>query len=346
VCLAACGGAQGTQAKPTTAPAAEKVYSPAQIADRALPSVVLVQTPTMIGTGFVVWQDGRIATNLHVIAGAKEASILLNDGRKFEQVEVLAVDQSHDLAILRVPTSGLKALPLGDSVAVKPGEHVVAIGHPMGMGNTVSDGLVSAIRKVDPKLTLLQISVPISPGSSGGPIFNERAEVVGVATLYMAEGQNLNFGVPVQYLKPMLLAERGVPLATFAAEFAKENHDALFEGCTLDEVKVTVATIESAISAGAPLFNNGDAKACYDLYEKASLKVVGELKGCPRVSETLKVGLSNAGKTQDARDKAWAVRHAFDRILAAVEAAMSNAEKQQQQEEQQAPPTRKAPKKK
>src|SRR5436305_685403 len=101
----------------------------------------------------------------------------------------------------------------------------------------------------------------------------------------------------------MLLAERGVPLATFAAEFAKENHDALFEGCTLDEVKVTVATIESAIKTGVVLFNKGDAKACYDVYEKASLKVVGELKGCPRVSETLKAGLSNAGKAEDAREK-------------------------------------------
>lgn len=327
---AACGGAQGTQpvAPAPPPPAADKVFTPAQIADRALPSVVLVQTPTMIGTGFVVWQDGRIATNLHVIAGAKQASILLTDGRKFEQVEVLAVDQAHDLAILRIPTSGLKPLPLGDSAAVKPGEHVVAIGHPMGMGNTVSDGLVSAIRKIDPKLTLLQISAPISPGSSGGPIFNEHGEVVGIATLYMAEGQNLNFGVPVQYLKPMLLAERGTPLSSFASELDA----ALFEGCTVDDVKVAVTEIEGAIKAGAPLFNKGDAKGCYDLYEKVSLKVVGAMKSCPGVSQALKGGLSNAGKSQDARDKAWAVRHAFDRVLAAFEAAMTNAEKQEQQQ--------------
>jgi serine protease Do len=335
VMLSACGGARGaaTAAPTTPAPTAatgDKVFTPAEIADHALPSVVLVQTPTMIGTGFVVWQDGRVATNLHVIAGAKEASILLNDGRKFEQVEVLAVDQAHDLAILRIPTTGLKALALGDSTAVKPGQHVVAIGHPMGMGNTVSDGLVSAVRKIDPKLTLLQISVPISPGSSGGPIFNEHGEVIGIATLYSAEGQNLNFGMPIQYLKPMLLAERGTPLSAFASELDA----ALFEGCSIDEVKVSVTEIEAAIKTGARLFNNGDAKACYDLYEKASLKIVGALKSCPGVRETLLGGLSNANKGQDPREKAWAVRHAFDRILGAFEAAMNNAEKQEKQEQQ------------
>jgi serine protease Do len=327
--LAACGG--GQVAAPTTpatakpAPA-DKLFSPAEIADHALPSVVLVQTPTMIGTGFIVWQDGRIATNLHVIAGAKEASILLNDGRKFEQVEVLAIDQAHDLAILRIPTNGLKPLTLGDSAAVRPGQHVVAIGHPMGMGNTVSDGLVSAVRKIDDKRTLLQISVPISPGSSGGPIFNEHGEVIGIATLYSAEGQNLNFGMPIQYLKPMLLAERGTPLAAFATEIDA----ALFEGCSVDEVKISVTEIEAAIKSGAPAFNKGDIKGCYDMYEKASLKIVGALKSCPGVRETLLGGLSNANKAQDTREKAWAVRHAFDRVLNAFEAAMNNAEKEQQ----------------
>jgi hypothetical protein len=221
-----------------------------------------------------------------------------------------------------VAAQGLTALPLGDSLAVKPGEHVVAIGHPLGMGNTVSDGLVSAVRRLDPKLTLLQISAPISPGSSGGPIFNERAEVIGVATLYSAEGQNLNFGVPVLYLKPMLLAERGTPLAAFASELDA----ALLEGCSVEEVKLTVTEIQQAIQAGSPMFNKGDAQGCYDLYEKTSLKIVGALHACPGVRETLLGGVSNANKSQDPRERAWAVRHAFDRILTAFEAAVKEVE--------------------
>ena len=323
--LAACGGAQ-TKATPSAETAhVEKTFTPAQIADKALPSIVFIQTPNIIGTGFVVWPDGRVATNLHVIAGAREATVLLNDGRKFDRVEVLAVDQAHDLAILRIPATGLVPLALGDSLAVKPGEHVVAIGHPMGMGNTVSDGLVSGVRKIDPKHTLLQISAPISPGSSGGPIFNERAEVIGVATLYSAEGQNLNFGVPVAYLKPLLLAERGTPLAAFATEVDA----ALLADCTGEEVQKAVGQIEGAITVGAPLFNKGDAQGCYDTYEKAALKVVAALKSCPGVRETLLGALSAANKSQDPHEKAWAMRRSFDRILSAVQAALNTVEDQQ-----------------
>lgn len=321
-CAAGAAAKPPTPAEPTAPPpVAEKNYTPAEIADRALPSVVFIKTPNMIGTGFVVWQDGRIATNLHVIAGSKEAQITLNDGRSFEQVEVLGIDQQRDLAVLRIPVTGLKPLPLGDSLAVKPGQHVVAIGHPLGMGNTVSDGLVSAVRNIDAKLTLLQISAPISPGSSGGPIFNEHGEVIGVATLFSMEGQNLNFGMPVMYLKPLLLAERGTPLSVFATELDA----ALLEGCSVDDVKLAIGEIEEAIKIGSAIYNKGDAQGCFDLYQKTSLKIVGALKGCTGVRETLLGGMTNANRSADAKAKAWAMRHAFDRILGAFDAAVKSS---------------------
>jgi hypothetical protein len=323
--LAACGApaAQTPVKQPTTA----TTLTPKEIAEKATPSIVLIKTGNMLGTGFVVWQDGRIATNLHVIAGAREASITLHDGREFTDVEVLAADQAHDLAILRIRAKDLPVLPLGDSGAVKPGEHVVAIGHPMGLGDTVSDGLVSAVRVLDPTVTLLQISAPIAPGSSGGPIFNEHGEVIGVATLYSAEGQNLNFGVPVQYLKPLLLAERAVPLAAFSQAI-----DAgLLSGCSADEVKLAVVEISDAIKVGAPLYNAGNAQGCFDIYEKTSLDLVGKIKGCTGVRETLLGGLSGANRVPTPSEKAWALRHAFDRVLGAFEAAM-DAQKQRQQQ--------------
>jgi hypothetical protein len=324
VLVAACGApAAQTPVKQPTAPV---TLTPAQIAEKATPSIVFIKTPNILGTGFVVWQDGRIATNLHVIAGAREATITLHDGREFKDVEVLAADQAHDLAILRIRAKDLPVLPLGDSGAVKPGEHVVAIGHPMGLGDTVSDGLVSAVRVLDPTVTLLQISAPIAPGSSGGPIFNERGEVIGVATLYSAEGQNLNFGVPVSYLKPLLLAERAVPLATFATA----TDVGLLAGCSADEVKLAIVGISDAIKVGAPMYNAGNMQGCFEVYEKTSLDIVGKIKGCGGVRETLLAGLSNANRVPGASDKAWALRHAFDRVLGAFEAAME-AQKQRQQ---------------
>jgi hypothetical protein len=316
IALAACGGAAGKATTPAASqPAGPTAYTPKQIAEKALPSVVLIKTNEVLGTGFVVWKDGRIATNLHVLAGARDATVTTTDGREFKQIEVLGVDPHHDLAVIRIPAKDLTPLPLGDSGAVKPGEHVVAIGNPLGLGNTVSDGLVSAIRQIDPSLTLLQVSAPIAAGSSGGPIFNERGEVIGVATLYSQEGQNLNFGVPVAYLRPLMLSEHPVPLAALA----READLGMFEHCSVDEVKLVITGLTDAISVGVPKFNANDHQGCFDTYQKAALDVVGKLKGCEQVRDVLLGGVTAANHEEDVGKKAWALRHAFDRVINAFD---------------------------
>src|SRR5690606_4902909 len=109
---------------------------------------------------------------------------------------VIAVDADRDLAIIEIDAPGkLPTLPLGNSDIVMPGDSVVVIGNPMRLDFTVSDGLISSVRPVDNDV-ILQISAPISQGSSGGPLFNSFGEVIGVATMVSSEGQNLNFGVP------------------------------------------------------------------------------------------------------------------------------------------------------
>jgi serine protease Do len=319
VLLSACGGAAR---KETTPPPAPTTFTPAQIAERALPSIVLIQTPVMLGTGFVVWKDGRIATNLHVLAGASEAKVILNDKREFTQIEVLGVDPAHDLAVIRIRAEGLVPLQLGDSEAVKPGERVVAIGHPLGLGNTISDGIVSGIRALDPNVTLLQITAPIAQGSSGGPIFNEQGEVIAVATLFASEGQNLNFGVPVSYLKPLLLGERPLSLRAFQQQVDLS----LLEGCEVEDVKLAITEIADALKVGVPLFNNGDHQGCFEAYERSALKIVGSLKACRGVRETLLGGVSAANRAGTPTQKAWAIRHAFDRVMAAFDAAVKQVE--------------------
>ena len=114
-----------------------------------MPSVVRIEVPGGLGSGFVVRGDGRIITNLHVVAGAREATVVLSDGRKLGGVEILDVSDAYDLALLKVKADKLPALPLGDSSRVQVGQHVVAIGNPLGLSNTVSDGLVSALRPID-----------------------------------------------------------------------------------------------------------------------------------------------------------------------------------------------------
>ncbi len=124
--LAACAR-QGQTPAPATP------QTPAQIAAHATPAVVSIRTPHSLGTGFVVRKDGWIATNFHVIAAGTEIMVSLPDGREFHVVEILNANPQRDLALLRIEADNLPTLPLGDSDALRPGDPVVAIGHPLGL---------------------------------------------------------------------------------------------------------------------------------------------------------------------------------------------------------------------
>jgi serine protease Do len=317
VATAACGPKSDGK---TTTPVAP--LTPAQIAERALPSVVLIKFPDAVGTGFVVWKDGRIATNLHVLlmGQGQPITVVLPDGREFNQrqVEVLAADPEHDLAVIRVTARDLQPLALADSDKVKPGEAVVAIGHPLGLGNTVSDGLVSAIQKLDEDHTLLQVSAPISPGSSGGPLINDRGEVIGVATLYASEGQNINFGVPANHLKPLLLRDKGVEMA----HLQRWLDELILASCAPENVLGAAQLITDAIKVGAPMYNSRNHEGCYQVYAGTAEKLIKELPDCPGVKKLLKLGLKQAATAPDASARAWAMRHAFDAFLDAVGKAL------------------------
>src|SRR5579883_1798967 len=182
--LAAAAGCKPAGAKSQNdTPAAQVHMTPAEIAAKNTPAIVSIRTERAMGTGFIVNKDGLIATNLHVVfGGGARVIVTLSDGREYPVISVTNGSRKHDLVILRIAAKNLPVLKLGDSDAIRPGDPIVAIGHPLGLEDTVSNGLVSATRTVDDDLKVLQISAPIAPGSSGGPIFNDRGEVIGVAT--------------------------------------------------------------------------------------------------------------------------------------------------------------------
>ncbi len=305
--------------------AAANVLSPAQIAEIAIPSIVQIKVANGVGTGFAVADGGRIVTNAHVVRGAKEATIVTADGTSRGKVEVLAYDASHDLALLRVADLALKPLPLGQSAAAKPGQHVVAIGHPLGFGNTVSDGLVSAIRTLEQRKQIyLQISAPISPGSSGGPLFNDAGEVIGISTLVVNGGQNLNFAVPIDVLKPLLANEQGVALAEFvgwgvSGREVPKHADSLLDDCAEPEQKAVLNLIDRAIRTGAPLYNKGNIEACYRIYAAAALDADKRIKACPGPKRALLDGVGKADELEDWDGKAWAMRDAFDGLIELIQ---------------------------
>ena len=166
--------------------------TPAQIARAAIPSIVLIRTPSGLGSGFFAGPGGKIVTNFHVIRGSTEAVVVTADKVEHKDVEVIAVDRARDLAVLRIGARGQRPLPLGDAKAAGVGERVVAIGNPLGFGDTISDGLLSGVRDFG-GISILQISAPISSGSSGGPVLNDRGEVIGVSTFVVSQGPKPQF---------------------------------------------------------------------------------------------------------------------------------------------------------
>ena len=314
--------------------AAPRAMTPAEIAARGLPSIVTMRTGQSLGTGFVVRADGWIATNLHVVIGGPRVKVTLRDGRELEVVEVLAASPDHDLALVRVEATGLPTLALGDSDAMRPGDPIVAIGNPMGLEDTVSNGLVSARRKVDKSgFEVLQVSAPIAPGSSGGPLFNDHGEVIGIATAIMQSGQNLNFGVPIRYLASMMAAPAPMPFPQFASLISQIKAantpkvrrsvphfpTALLDGCAQDAQKLVVKMLGDAIEAGAPLFNSGKADACYHVYDGAASDLSRRLPAsCKGPVRALGDQQRHAASLGEASSQAWAMRDVFDGLLEVI----------------------------
>lgn len=187
---------------------------PALVA-RVRKSVLLVKTydasDKQIGQGsaFFVSKEGVIVSNRHVFKGAHHAVVEGVKG-KYPVTEVLSQHKDYDLVRMKVRLKRHRITPLPIYNALpRIGEKILVIGNPLGLEASVSDGIVSAVRKLGPYSSVIQITSPISPGSSGSPVLNMRGEVIGVATFQMREGQNLNFAVPITYIKDLETVKNG-----------------------------------------------------------------------------------------------------------------------------------------
>ncbi|MCU0666475.1 MAG: trypsin-like peptidase domain-containing protein [Candidatus Omnitrophica bacterium] len=185
---------------------AEAELSAASIYKNSLDSVVLIGTltskSTTFGSGFLATRDGILITNLHVVNNAKKVVVKLK-GKEYANVKLLAYDEIKDIAILKIRGNNFKALPLADSSSVKIGDRVFALGNPLGLEDTFSDGMVSSVRKVNEGFKVFQITTPVSNGSSGGPLFNTKGQVIGITTASRLDGQNINFALPINYARKL-----------------------------------------------------------------------------------------------------------------------------------------------
>jgi hypothetical protein len=196
------------------APPKKDIPAIARAANGAIVTIIAANNdkPIAQGTGFLVSADGVIVTNYHVMETGNIAIVKLSDGTTLPVDGVLAADKVRDLAIIKIHGKIFRALPLGNSDRVQIGERVVAIGNPLGLEQTVSDGIVSG-RRTDKEAggKFLQVTVPFTHGSSGGPLFNMMGEVIGITTLVYEGAGNLNFAIPVNDAK-LLLHEQSATL--------------------------------------------------------------------------------------------------------------------------------------
>ncbi len=340
--LVACGG--------SAANAPHVRMSAREIVDASSPAVVRVEAGNdRVGTGFILDRSGLIATNLHVIEGESTIKVkLYKDGGEYQVVSIAGVDRGHDLALMRIkPRGSLPVVKLGDSNVVSAGDRIYAIGNPLGMDYSVSDGLISQVRQLSAELTILQISAPISQGSSGGPLFNQFGEVIGITTMIVTQGQNINLAVPGNYLVPMVKQEQAIALADFAKATRELAHAhgegsqddavggsgddsqvrierrvpfhavAMLDGCNQKDIEDIVESIGQAIQNGAPLYNTGNAQgfeACYRIYEGTALKYEKDAN-CKGVRAAFGDGLLRASSLASYKEKAWAMRDTFDGLL-------------------------------
>jgi serine protease Do len=177
-------------------------------------AVVQVRTPSGLGSGFFLNADGFLITNFHVVEGETQISVEVyhqKDGqlnrKTYKQVRIIALNKFGDLALLKVEDKDaprFKYVPLGCADALSVGERVFAIGSPLGLERTVTEGILSTKTREVGGLLYLQTTAQINPGNSGGPLFNLSGEVIGVTNMKVSAGEGLGFAIPVESVKLFL----------------------------------------------------------------------------------------------------------------------------------------------
>ncbi|MEO0407008.1 MAG: HhoA/HhoB/HtrA family serine endopeptidase [Cyanobacteria bacterium P01_A01_bin.135] len=156
------------------------------------------------GSGLILETDGKVITNAHVVDNADSVQVTLKDGRSFEG-RVMGADPVTDIAAIKIEASDLPSVTLGRSETLLPGQWAIAIGNPLGLDNTVTAGIISALERSssqvgipNKRVQFIQTDAAINPGNSGGPLLNDRGEVIGINTAIRADAQGLGFAIPIE----------------------------------------------------------------------------------------------------------------------------------------------------
>ncbi|MBR3934077.1 MAG: trypsin-like peptidase domain-containing protein [Clostridia bacterium] len=240
----------------------KQVLAASEIADKVSPSVFYIEVydaagyATASGSGFFVSADGVAVTNYHVIEDTSSAIITTIDGNKFKVNSIIAYDEDMDIAIIRVDkttvyggaVSGFSAAKMGDSDNIKAGQTIYALGSPVGLQNTISNGIISNIGQVIEGNKFIQITAPISHGSSGGALVDEYGEVLGITSAGIEDAENIGFAIPINVLKLFELDAQGMSYLEFAS------------GNSSFTLEISTQTIELAVGETKEVYVYADGK--------------------------------------------------------------------------------------
>lgn len=267
------------------------------------------------GSGFITAADGQVITNAHVVEGADVVTVVLKDGRRFRG-DVAGVDPLTDLAVIKISANNLPTVKLGNSDSLLPGQWAIAIGNPLGLDNTVTQGIISAtgrssadVGEPDKRIDFIQTDAAINPGNSGGPLLNAEGEVIGVNTAIIQGAQGIGFAIPINTAQRVAqqLATKGRAehpyLGIQMTELSPEIQQAINQSDLGVQINRDQGVVVVRVQRGSPADRAGMRPG--DVIERVNGQAVQDSRQIQRqvdatgVGNALQITVNRNGRSQD-----------------------------------------------
>ncbi|HEY9760963.1 MAG TPA: HhoA/HhoB/HtrA family serine endopeptidase [Trichocoleus sp.] len=265
------------------------------------------------GSGFILSTDGKILTNAHVVEGADTVKVTLKDGRTVDG-KVMGVDPVTDVAVVKIESDNLPSVTLGSTADLAPGQWAIAIGNPLGLDNTVTAGIISAIDRSstqvgipDKRVQFIQTDAAINPGNSGGPLLNDRGEVIGMNTAIRANAQGLGFAIPIETAKRIadqLFATGqvqhpflGIQMVSLTPDMKESLSQELGIKVTQDTGVLVVQVMENSPAAAAGLERGDIIQSINGKAVQSPVEVQGQVE-ISVIGQPLEVAVVRNGRTK------------------------------------------------
>ncbi len=317
----------GAQAKRAVKRYKNRVNSPLE----AAPGLVLLEFKRSYGLGFVS-PSGRIVTSFHVVVDEGEIIAHLHDGRSLPVQSVSAIDVKRDIAVLDIGSVDATPVRAGGERLVEEGAACFVFGMvPNEDRARWVEARIASIQVLGRSLTVYRIAGEVPPDASGSPLIGADGTTLGVVTVVESDEGVMVLAVPWRYVAPLIQQTAALPLNALAGRSKRPpkrqvpvHPVSMLAGSARLGLEATTQLLSGAIRTGAPAYNEGNVRRCYDVYTQAAKLLIDARADCPGVQEALRAGLTRAQALPDVDHQAWAMRDTFDGLLSVIEKYLQN----------------------